>query len=352
MNSKKIVWLVFGLILIGGFIYIYPTLPFKKKALQFKDIVASNTMNEKVAHGKPYTFTLNKDGLSGQDSVVLVLDGTRFTQVKGEFSIEIPTTSLPLGYHKVNITAYRGDKNKTVELIFYVVSDIQPEQMVHAVTQVINRDTEAYTQGLEIHNGILYESGGQTGQSLIRKVNPNNAQVLKKIKLDGELFAEGLTILNDKVYQLTWQNGICLIYDLELNQLKKINFKSSNGEGWGLCHDGKSLIISDGSNKLTYVNPETFAIEKTISVYAGDRDVQYLNELEYVDGFIYANVYTTNQIIQIEASTGKVLKVADFSDLDKGNPKADVLNGIAWNPASQNFILTGKYWGKLYYVKM
>lgn len=352
MNSKKITLLIFGLILIAGFIYIYPTLPFNKKALHFKDIVTSYKMNDKVPHGSPFKFSLNKDGLKSQDSVVVSVDGVRYSKVADQYEYTIPTDALPLGYHKVNVSTYRGDKNKTVELIFYVVSDEQPVQMTYSITQTINRDIESFTQGLEMHDGILYESGGQLNSSLIRKVDPKSAKVLKKVSLSGDLFGEGLTIMNDKIYQLTWQNGVCLIYDLDLNLLKKTNFKSSNGEGWGICHDGKSLILSDGTNKLSYINPETFEIEKTISVYAGDREVQYINELEYVDGFIYANVYTTNQIIKIDAASGKVVGVADIRNLDKGNPQGDVLNGIAWNPSTQNFIITGKYWGKLYSIKM
>ncbi len=352
MSSKKLSWALLGILLVSGIFYILPNFSGKKKTLLFKDIVADFIKDEKVVLGNPYNFTLNKDGLSAQDSVVIYLDGDRNQKVDGSYEIAVQTTDIPLGYHKVKITAFHGDKEKTVELVFYVVSDIQPELISHTITQTINRDIESYTQGLEIYNGILYESGGQFGQSLIRKVDPKSAKVLKKVNVASEYFGEGLTIFNDKVYQLTWQNGICLVYDLELNLLNKINFKTPNGEGWGLCHDNTNLILSDGSNRLHYVNPETFEIEKTIYVYAGDKDVQLLNELEYLDGYIYANVYTTNQIVKIEATTGKVVSVANLDNLDKANPKADVFNGIAWNKATKDFIVTGKYWGKLYHIKM
>ena len=121
--------------------------------------------------------------------------------------------------------------------------------------KTINRDTNSYTQGFEIADGILYESGGQIGRSLIRKVNLKTGAVIKSVETDKNLFAEGLTVLNDKVYQLTWQNGVCLIYDKDLNLIKKTGFKTTNGEGWGLCNNGKSLIVSDGSNKLSFLNP-------------------------------------------------------------------------------------------------
>ncbi len=352
MNSKKTIWLIVGLILLGGVIYVYPTLTSKKKNLLFKDIVSEYNMNQKVTIGTSFQFTLNKDGLKSQDSVVLTLDGVRYEKIDEKYDITIPTQDLALGYHKVNVSAYQKDKNKTIELIFYVVSDVTPEMINHAIVQTLNRDTESYTQGLEMYNGALYESGGQLGQSLIRKVDPKSAKVIKKVNLPGDYFGEGLTIMDDKVYQLTWQNGVCLVYDLELNLLNKINFKSSNGEGWGICNDGKSLIISDGTNRLIYAHPETFEIEKVVSVYAGDREVTLLNELEYVNGYIYANIYTTDQIVKIEASSGKAVAVANLPGLDKANTKGDVFNGIAWDALSQSFIVTGKNWGKLYHVKM
>lgn len=352
MNNKKIIWIIFGAILFAGIYFIYPTLSSSDKPLLFKDIVSGYNMNEKVAIGAPFKFTLNKDGLKAQDSVIIFVDGIRYGKLETQYEYEIPTGALNLGYHKVNVSAHKNEKNKNIELVFYVVSDLTPQGLTHAIVKTLNRDTEAYTQGLELHNHVLYESGGQLGQSLIRKVDMNTAKVIKKVSLPGDYFGEGLTIFKDKVYQLTWQNGVCLIYDLDLNLLDKVNFKSTNGEGWGICHDEKSLIISDGTHRLSFVNPETFEIEKTISVYAGDREVTLLNELEYVDGFIYANIYTTDQIVKIDGMTGKVVAVANFNNLDKANPKADVFNGIAWDASTQNFIVTGKNWGKLYFVKL
>jgi|JI7StandDraft_1071085.scaffolds.fasta_scaffold03866_4 glutamine cyclotransferase len=348
MNRQKVALILLILLVISGIFYIWPSLPFNQKELRFPDIISSPDANANIAVGQKLTIKLNETKLSDQDSIIISLDKTRIHKINDQYSYELETTGMPLGHHLIDVEVFRGSKNKKVELPFFIVSDIQPVPAIHSITKTISRDTNSYTQGFELADGILYESGGQIGRSLIRKVNPKTGIVIKSVDTDKSLFAEGLTILNDKVYQLTWQNGVCLIYDKDLNLIKKTSFKSSNGEGWGLCNDGKSLIVSDGSNKLSYLNPETLEIEKKVSVYAGPKEVTLLNELEYVNGFIYANIYTTDQIAKIEATTGKVISVANITNLDKANPKGDVLNGIAWNPASKNFLITGKSWGKIY----
>jgi glutaminyl-peptide cyclotransferase len=348
MNRQKIALILLVLLVLSGLLYVWPSLPFNQKELRYRDIIEGPGDNSNIITGQKFILRLNEDKLSSQDSVVISLNSKRIDNIGDQYNYELETKGLPLGKNTVGVEAFRGKKNKKVEVSFFVVSDIQPVPAVHTITKTISRDTNSYTQGFEIADGILYESGGQIGRSLIRKVNPKTGAVIKSIETDKNLFAEGLTILNDKVYQLTWQNGVCLIYDKDLNLLKKTGFKSTNGEGWGLCNDGKSLIISDGSNILSYLNPETLEIEKKLSVYAGSKEVTLLNELEYVNGFIYANIYTTDQIVKIEAATGKVISVANITNLDKANPKGDVLNGIAWNPTSKTFLITGKSWGKIY----
>lgn len=348
MNRQKIALIILFFLAISGILYIWPSLPFNQKELRFPDIISSPDANTSIASGQIFSLVLNEEKLSNQDSVIISLDKKRLHKINSQYTYELDTKGLSLGNHMIGVEVFRGNKNKKIELPFIVVSDIQPVPAIHTITKTISRDTNSYTQGFEIADGILYESGGQIGRSLIRKVNPKTGAVIKSVETSKELFAEGLTVLNDKVYQLTWQNRVCLIYDKDLNLIKKTSFKSSNGEGWGLCNDGKSLIVSDGSNKLSYLNPETLEIEKEVSVYAGPKEVTLLNELEYVNGFIYANIYTTDQIAKIEATTGKVISVANITNLDKANPKGDVLNGIAWNPTSKNFLITGKSWGKIY----
>lgn len=349
-SSRRNAIILILVLLIGGLAYLWPKLSFNVRDLRFPDIVKSPDVNTKYAVGTPFTLSLNDDKLSKADSIVIYLDNIRIKGLVGEYKIDIETKDLNLGYHKLGIVVHRS-KTKEVEVPFVVVSDKAPVPMTFTKINTKPHEKKSYTQGFEIFNGILYESGGQIGESLIRKVNLKTGDVLKSVDVDKSLFAEGMTILNDKIYQLTWKDGVCLIYDMELNLLKKTTFRSSNGEGWGLCNDGKSLIVSDGSNKLTFLNPESLSIEKTLTVYAGDQEVAYLNELEYVDGHIYANVYTTNQIAKIDATNGKVLAVSDLKDIVNENTDGEVLNGIAYSPVTKTFFITGKYWKNMYEVR-
>lgn len=345
LSFKVLVIIIFGSVFISSISSCK-----EEKRLRFPDVIKTPDINTSFPQGLSINLVLKEENLKSQDSIVIMMDGSRQMKIDNNYFLDLPTEDIPLGYHKLSVVLYKKGESKTIDLPFHIVSDIDFKMMTYTVKSTIKRDTRSYTQGLEMHDGILYESGGQLGESLVRKVNPKTGAVIKNIDLEREYFAEGLTVLKDKVYQLTWQNGACFIYDTDLNLIEKTTFKSSTGEGWGLCNDGTSLIMTDGSNRLIYVNPETLDIEKTVYVYAGSQEVKFINELEYVDGYIYANVYTTDQIAKIEAKTGKVVAVADFKDLDKGNPNADVLNGIAYMPETKSFIVTGKYWGKLYEI--
>ena len=346
--SKNIIYIIIAAIIISIIAILYPR---EKKEWRYSDIVVSPDVNSKVAIGAPLMIKLNEEKLSDVDSVIVRYPGNK-ADAKSNFGYTINTSGLPLGNHTAEITVHDGKKSKTVSLPFVITSDINPTSANFNKLSQIAHDKKSYTQGLEFANGVLYESTGQYNESTIKKVNHKTGQNIKSIPLAPEYFGEGLTILNNKVYQITWKESTCFVYDEQLNLLKKAGFRTITGEGWGLTNDGTSLIVSDGSNKLTYVHPETFAVEKIISVFAGPNEVQYLNELEYVDGFIYANIYTTNQIAKLEAKSGKVIAVYDLSALKNENQDGEVLNGIAYNPASKTFFITGKYWGKMYEVKL
>ena len=347
-SSKFIMYTSFIIVLALIFIYLFTSR--KEKELRFPDVVSSPDMNSMVESGQTLHIELNEKRLAKRDSVIISYDNKRVNPAN--FKYELNTQNLSLGYQKVTISVYTGSKVKVIDLPFFITSDITPIPLNFTKLANIPHDSKSYTQGFEISGGMLYESAGQYNESTIRKLNYKTGKIIKSVLLAGEYFAEGLTIMQGKVYQLTWKEATCFIYDQDLNLVKKTSFRSTNGEGWGICNDGKSLIISDGSNKLTYLNPETLAVEKIISVYAGDNEVQYLNELEYVNGFIYANVYTTNQIVKIDATSGKVMGVSDFSALKNENQDGEVLNGIAYNPVSGTFLITGKYWKSMYEVRM
>lgn len=347
-THKKTIYLMIAVAIIISVVIFYPT---KKKELRFSDIVISPDINSSIPSGTPLAIKLNQETLQDKDSIIIKFGETYMT-MKDDFNYSIATTTLPLGYHAVDISVFDDKKSKTVALPFFITSDIKPTNSSFTSLSRISHDKKSYTQGFEFYNGILYESTGQYKESTIRKINPKNGQNIKTVSIGGEFFGEGLTILKGKVYQITWKESTCFVYDDQLNLIKKTGFRTTTGEGWGLCNDGTSLIVSDGSNKLTFLNPETFAVEKIMSVYAGANEMQNLNELEYVDGYIYANIYTTNQIVKIDAKSSKVVSVFDFTSLKNQNQDGEVLNGIAFNPSSKSFFITGKYWGNMYEVKL
>ncbi len=222
-----------------------------------------------------------------------------------------------------------------------------------ATKEGIRHDISAYTQGLFIHNGIMYESTGQYGSSSFRKVDPATGRVLENIPFPAEYFVEGSCELGGAIYILTWFEGTCFVYDLaSLSPVAEFRY---DGQGWGLTTDGTSLIMSDGSSKLTYRDPMTFAVQKTVSVTLNGRAANSLNELEYINGEIWANVYGTDWIYRIDPSSGKVTGRINCSGLLEQQYRSqsiDVLNGIAYDPADGSVYLTGKYWSRMYKVTL
>jgi glutamine cyclotransferase len=213
-------------------------------------------------------------------------------------------------------------------------------------------DPHAFTQGLEYFDGFLYESTGETGQSSLRKVDLESGKVLQKTDLASEYFGEGLTIFRGKIYQLTWLSKIGFVYDVK--SFRKLRDFHYYGEGWGLAHDESNLILSDGTNTLRFLDPETFAVVRTLEVYAGAEAVTNLNELECIGNDIYSNVWHANRIARIDARTGQVRDWIDFSALAAREQKEPegVLNGIAFDPARHRFFVTGKDWAHLFEVQI
>ncbi len=211
-------------------------------------------------------------------------------------------------------------------------------------------DRSAYTQGLFFHNGDLYESTGQTGQSSFRKVDLETGKVLRKLDFDRKYFGEGSVILDDRMYMLTWTSKVAFVYDAAT--LKYLKTYSYPREGWGLTTDGKSLVASDGSCYIYFMDKE-FNVQRKIRVTMNDRPLRLLNELEWIDGKIWANVYTTDMIVIINPSSGKVEGVVDCSGLLPDSLRCrdtDVLNGIAVKDG--RIFLTGKNWPKLYEIRL
>ena len=222
--------------------------------------------------------------------------------------------------------------------------------------QILNirpHDSNAFTQGLILVDGKLLESTGQEGASSLRIVELETGKILKKVDVPVPYFAEGITVLNGKVYQLTWQHERGFIYDLQtLEQVGEFRYR---GEGWGLTTDGQSLILSDGSNRLQFLDPSSFRVTKTINVLDGQTPVTQLNELEFVKGEIYANIWHDDRIAVIDPATGRVKSWIDLKGLmakeELANEEA-VLNGIAYDQSNDKLLVTGKLWPRLFEIKV
>jgi glutaminyl-peptide cyclotransferase len=214
-------------------------------------------------------------------------------------------------------------------------------------------DTAAYTQGLVFRDGLLYESTGQYDKSTLRRVELKKGKVKKKIEVPGQYFAEGMTILNDKIYQVTWQSEKGFIYDLKDFKLER-EF-TYQGEGWGLTNDGQFLILSDGTNQLRFLEPQTFQVTRTVSVFDDKQPLGNLNELEYIRGEIYANVWKTDRIVRLDPQTGRILAWVDLTGLrpeETLNNGENVLNGIAFDEEHDRLYVTGKRWPKIFEIRL
>lgn len=221
------------------------------------------------------------------------------------------------------------------------------------IVNVFPHDPEAYTQGLLFTDGMLLESTGREGQSSLRRVEVQTGKVIKKVEVPEPYFAEGLALLNGKLYQLTWQHGVGFIYDAAtFNKLGEFKY---SGEGWGLTTDGNSLVLTDGSHRIRFLDPETFAVRKTVSVLDNGRVIDSLNELEYVKGEILANVWHQERIARIDPSTGRVKGWINLTGLREASGATDeegVLNGIAYDAAGDRLFVTGKLWPKLFEIRL
>jgi glutamine cyclotransferase len=228
------------------------------------------------------------------------------------------------------------------------------KQYTYSIVKTYPHDTSAFTEGLVFDNGVLYESTGNYGASSLRRVDLESGNVLQEVLLPSQFYGEGLAVVNDSLVQLTWKENVGFIYDKETLGLLG-NFSYST-QGWGLTYDGNRLIMSDGSSNLYFLDPTTFQRIGKVSVYDGNTSVSNINELEYVNGDVYANIWLEQRIVVINPQTGQVKGYIDLSGLYKSNNPSNnpdnVLNGIAYDSQSDRFFVTGKDWPNLYKIQI
>ncbi len=244
-----------------------------------------------------------------------------------------------------------------ISIVFIGASCKSKDEVItlpYSIVKIFPHDTSAFTQGLVIEYGRLFESTGQEGASWIAEVELASGKQDKKVLLDNQYFGEGITVLNKKIYQLTWKGRIGFVYDI--NSFQKINEFPYEHEGWGITHDGKSLIVSDGTDKIHFLDTATLKEIKVLNVTQESIPVDKLNELEFIDGYLFANRWMTNEVLKIDLSNGNVVGRLDLTELareaNQRNPSADVLNGIAYEKKSGLLLVTGKWWPLLFAMRL
>jgi len=251
---------------------------------------------------------------------------------------------------------YRACQNLFIALCVVITSGTAlraaTPETPYKIIKVLPHNKQLFTQGLEVKAGILYESAGRYGHSTINKISLATGAISQQLKLDDALFAEGLTHINNSLILLTWKSETALRLDTQ--DFKIMGSHRYTGEGWGICYDGTSLVTSNGSDQLTFRNPDDFRITRTLTIMFDDQPLALINELECTQGLIYANIWGQDIIVIIDPSNGKVVSFIDLFDLYDLTARNhnEVLNGIAYSPSDDAFWITGKNWSQLYLIKL
>lgn len=287
------------------------------------------------------------------DSVAYFVNDKKVGSTKGAEKFKFELKDQKLGYQYLKATVYFGSDSSDATKRIELVSSVEPKLLKYKVVNTYPHDTKAFTEGLEFHDDVLFESTGQKGDSYIRSVDYKTGKVIKQVDLDKQYFGEGITFINGKLFQLTWQEKTGFIYDAKTLKLEKTFTYDREIEGWGMTNDGKYIYRSDGTEKIWRMDPETQKLIDYINVYSGTSKIKVLNELEYINGKIYANVWQKDAIAVINPTSGAVEGILNMSDLRKSMKditSEDVLNGIAYNPKTKTIFVTGKNWSKLFEI--
>lgn len=339
----------FNLLIITMLLLIFSSCNGTKSDTSPSFVLKINTDKKDFTQNDTLSFTLETRKGNAPDSVKYTLKGT---EVK-VFDNKLPLKQIPLGNHNFNAEVFRDGEKEVLQKKITVLSSVKPKIYTLKILNEYPHNRSSYTQGLEFYGDTLYEGTGRYKESKLKKTDFKTGETYKEIQLEDNQFGEGITILNDKIYQLTWQNNEGFIYELQtFKKIKSFPYSKSK-EGWGLTNDGEKLYKSDGTEKIWILNKETLKEEDYIQVTSNTKIYNKVNELEYVDGKIYANSYQNDGIMIIEASTGALLGVVDGRVLKNKvlkHNQLDVLNGIAYHHERKAFFLTGKYWNKLFEV--
>ncbi|KRT17113.1 glutamine cyclotransferase [Pedobacter ginsenosidimutans] len=293
------------------------------------------------------------------DSVVYLIDTIKVVSKADTSAIKLKTEGLKLGNHLVTAKIFGAGKSEDLTSNINVLAAQAPTEYTYKVIKTLPHDTSSYVEGLEYHDGFFYESAGDYGHSSLRKVEPSTGKILQKADLDKQYFGEGITVIGNKIIQLTYREKVGFVYDkATFKKLSEFSYTTGR-EGWGLAFDGEKVLNTDGSNTIFFLDKDTYQKIGSIDVFDNKGSIQNLNELEIIDGKIYANVYTTNEILIINSETGAVESKIDLSGLlpadyfktedEKAN---NVLNGIAYDKATKRLFVAGKKWPHIFQIEL
>ncbi|WP_445454548.1 glutaminyl-peptide cyclotransferase [Flavobacterium sp. 25HG05S-40] len=301
-------------------------------------------------------FTLLNNENKIIDSIAYFVDGKRMASVKGNGKFTLDLNGKKLGYQNIKALVYFQNDTVSTKTRVEVASGIVPKLLKYTVLNTYDHDVNAFTEGFEFYRDTLIESTGtpQGYKGYFAKIDHKTGKTFKRVDLDPQYFGEGITVIHDKIYQLTWQNATGFIYDANtLKLIKKFPY-GKKVEGWGMTNDGQNIYHSDGTEKIWTMNPETQKLTDFINVYTNDSKIKSVNELEWINGKIYGNIWQKDAIAVINPKTGAVEAVLDLSALRAKvtNKEAEVLNGIAFNKKTNTLFVTGKNWNKMFEIKV
>lgn len=316
---------------------------------QKKFNIKTNTTNNTIALNEELVLSISNPKQLDIESITFTLNGKVINKIE-------TLRDVKLGQQEIKAVVNFDGETETLTQNISIVNNKAPKVYNYKILNTYAHDISSYTQGLEFYEGELYESTGQKGESKLRKINYKTGEVIKNIDLASQYFGEGLTILENKIYQLTWQSGKGFVYNTNTFE-RETTFKyGESKEGWGICNDGKLLYKSDGTEKIWLLNPDSLIEEGKVQVYTNKGKIGRLNELEWINGKIYANIYERNGVAIINPKNGATEAVIDFTGLTKlvsnYSKNDNVLNGIAYNPDTQTIFVTGKRWDKLFEVRI
>ncbi|MBX9807686.1 MAG: glutaminyl-peptide cyclotransferase [Flavobacteriaceae bacterium] len=288
------------------------------------------------------------------DSVVYYINDLKIGSKKGLDKLVFNLKDQKLGYQNLKAVIYFEGENSEATTRIELVSNIEPKLLNYTIVNTYPHDTASFTEGLEFYKDTLYESTGSGNdcKSYLRKYNYKTGEIYKQTNLDPIYFGEGITFLNNKIFQLTWQNKTGFIYNANTWKLEKTFAFDKDIEGWGMTNDGKNIYQSDGTEKIWKMNPDNQKMISYVNVYSASSKIKSVNELEWINGKIYVNVWQKDAIAVVNPSSGAVEGILDLSSLRKSIkfPKAEVLNGIAYNPKTKTIFVTGKQWDKMFEI--